>query len=251
MTGIKAILKLPHDIYTGNLLWNVLDVTSKSKAITQSIEQLRKIGYWASPFPEGDGVTFYDEAKSKRNEEIVVDIRECFDWLDVSLDLTDLNKKAPRRSPIPSLKYEPSIVIQKSSVALTQLEDAIELFLTGRRLSAITLAAAADGIFSGLLLQKGIKPAAQETWDGIEAVRRETGLRVAGDRTEKDAFNEWNWHRNRLKHHDEKDEEDLEINVFDQAYYAIQRAIADAEKLGLDPCNRIRYESWVIENVYS
>ena len=103
MSSIKATLKLPHDRYTGNLLWDVLDVTNRTTEIAGSLAELKKIGYWASAFPEGDGITFYDEAKSKRNEEIVVDIRQCFRWLEISVDLTSLNQKAPKRSPPPSL----------------------------------------------------------------------------------------------------------------------------------------------------
>ena len=41
---------------------------------------------------------------------------------------------------------EPDIEISKANLAKVQLEDAITLFLSGKRISAITLAGAADGI---------------------------------------------------------------------------------------------------------
>ena len=122
--------------------------------------------------------------------------------------------------------------------------------MKGRRVSCITLAGAADGIFSGLLKQRGKLSPAEESWDRITELREETGLSYAGDRTQNDAFREWNESRNRLKHHDSRDEEELKINVFDQAYYSIQRAISGADMLDLVANNRQEYENWLIENVY-
>ncbi len=251
MTKVPAVLLPPHHEYTGNLLWNVSDVIGREPEISISINQLRKLGYWASAFPEGDGITFTEDTGKKRNNELVSDVRACFEWLNISVDLTKLNQEAPKRSPIPSLGYEYPIKISKADLALTQLEDAIDLFLSGKRLSSITLAAAADGVFQGLIKQKGKKTAAQETWESIEQARESTGLEIAGDRTEKDAFNEWNWFQNRLKHHDDRDDERLEINVFDHSYYAIQRTLADADKLGLEPQNRLPFEKWMIENIFT
>src|SRR3546814_14517487 len=78
------------------------------------------------------------------------------------------------RSPVATLGYEYTVKLEKAKVALTQLEDAIDLFLNGRRLSSIVLAAAADGILSGILKQKGEKSAAEETWEDIEQARERT-----------------------------------------------------------------------------
>lgn len=117
-------------------------------------------------------------------------------------------------------------------------------------LSSITLAAAADGILAGLLTQQGKSPSAEATWKAIEEVRAKTGFSIAGDREEKDAYREWNWFHNRLKHHDSRDEDSLTLNQLDQAYYAIQRARADAEKLGLKPKNADEYDAWLIEHIF-
>ena len=145
---------------------------------------------------------------------------------------------------------EPDVEISKADLAKAQLEDAIELFLAGKRISVITLASAADGVFSGLLKQQGKLTAAEETWDDVEKIRKKTGLAYAGDRIKKDAFNEWNEHRNILKHHDKRDSVTLKFSAFDEAYNAIQRANLDAEKLGIIPNNRQDYENWLIENIY-
>jgi hypothetical protein len=145
---------------------------------------------------------------------------------------------------------EADIEINKTDLAKEQIEDAIDLFLSGKRISAITLAGAADGIFTGLLKQQGISSAAEETWQEVEEIRQSTGLAYAGDRTKEDAYNEWNQFRNRLKHHDNRDGEVIQFSAFDEAYHAIQRANADAEKLGIFPKNRQEFENWLIENIY-
>ena len=145
---------------------------------------------------------------------------------------------------------EPDIEISKADLGKVQLEDAIDLFLAGKRISVITLAGAADGIFSGLLKEQGKSSSAEETWDEIEEIREKTGLGYAGERTKKNAFNEWNEHRNRLKHHDKRDEEFIVFSAFDEAYHAIQRANLDAEKLGIVAENRQELENWVIGNIY-
>jgi len=247
---MKAIFKPPREPYTGNLLWNIVEAQAFNSEITESLEKIREKGYWASPFPEGDGVTFNDERKSKKDIEMLNDFRECFDWLEISLDLT-FSKESVKKKPAESkLSFEKNVVLSKAEIALVQLEDAIELFMAGKRLSVITLAGAADGIFAGLLKQRGEKNAAEDTWKHIEEMRANTGMSYAGDRTKKEAFTEWNEHRNRLKHHDNRDEDTLEFSAFDQAYYAIQRANADAEKLGVEAKNRQEYENWLIETIY-
>jgi hypothetical protein len=251
MEKLTAVLLPPHHEYTGNLLWNAFNLIGRESEIWASINQLRGLDYWASAFPEGDGITFTENTKKKKVDHIASDIESCFKWLSISVDLSKMDKAAPKRSPMPTLGHEGSTIISKADVALTQLEDAIDLFIIGKRLSSITLAAAADGIFSGLLGQNGEKTAAEDTWEGIELARKKTGLNIAGDRTSKDAFNEWNWHQNRLKHHDKRDDESLTINVFDHAYYSIKRALADANKLSLNPRNRCHFDSWMFENIFT
>ena len=247
---MKATFKPPRTPYNGNLLWDASKAQKSNLNIQSSLERLRKLGYWVSPFPEGDGITFLDEKNSKKDIEILNDFRLCFDWLEISLDLTFSKENVAKQPAQSKISDEKNIVLSKHDIGLLQLEDAIELFLAGKRISVITLAGAADGIFSGLLKQKGKASAAEETWKSIEQFRLETGLAFGGAKTEKDAFGEWNKYRNRLKHHDDRDEDMLELSAFDQAYYAIQRANLNAEKLGLIAKNRQSFENWLIENIY-
>lgn len=146
---------------------------------------------------------------------------------------------------------EPDVTVSKADLAKTQLEDAIDMFLAGRRVSATTLAGAADGIFEGLLRERGEKTPAEETWEHIVEVREKTGLPFAGTRSKKEAFVEWNQGRNRFKHHDGRDSDPLTVNVFDESYDAIQRANVSGDRLGIVADNRQEYENWLIENVYT
>src|SRR3990167_2985642 len=159
------------------------------------------------------------------------------------------SRRAHWRPALGNYRPNKDITVRKTEIAKVQLEDAIQLFLCGRCLSALTLAGAADGIFSEYLGSRGLQSIAEETWAGIVAVREKTGLAFAGNRTKKEAFNKWNMDKNRVKHHNKDDEEFVTINYFDAAYEMIQRANADGEKICLLAENRQEYETWVIENI--
>jgi len=45
----------------------------------KNIEAFRARGYWASCFPEGDGITWIPE-KGQTIEQTIIDIKECFGW---------------------------------------------------------------------------------------------------------------------------------------------------------------------------
>ena len=246
---MQATLKPPRNPYAGNLLWDTKDALNFHFEIIRSLEEIRNLGYWASPFPEGDGVTFIDESKKKKDFEILNDFRSCFEWLNISLDSTFSKEKINNKPTESKFSFEENIALMKSEIAMIQLEDAIDLFMSGKRISAITLASAADGILAGLLKQRGETSVAEDTWKHIEEVRTVTGLAYAGERTKNEIFNEWNYHRNSLKHHDKRDGEILEFSAFDQAYSAIERAKVDAAKLGLTARNLQEYENWVIETL--
>lgn len=83
---MKAKFLAPRDNYSGNLLWNKEKFQDSSKEISASLVKLRKIGYWASAFPEGDGVTFNIENKKiiRSNDEMLSDFQACFHWVDIS-----------------------------------------------------------------------------------------------------------------------------------------------------------------------
>ena len=44
-----------------------------------AIERFRARGYWASCFPEGDGIT-WEPLANQDDEKCMADIRECFGW---------------------------------------------------------------------------------------------------------------------------------------------------------------------------
>ncbi|MEJ1436307.1 MAG: hypothetical protein RPU61_03210 [Candidatus Sedimenticola sp. (ex Thyasira tokunagai)] len=146
--------------------------------------------------------------------------------------------------------YEDDIKITKAELAKVQLEDAIDLFLSGKRISVITLAGAAEEIFARILNIQGDDSVAEETWRNIEEVRKETGLLFAGDRNKNDAFKEWNKYRNILKHHSKNDGDTVSFSPFDEAYEMINRAKLNADKLRITLKNRVDYENWLIENIY-
>ena len=45
-----------------------------------------KRGYWASCFPDGDGIPFSNEGEAKSNEEVIKDIEECFGFTITNKD---------------------------------------------------------------------------------------------------------------------------------------------------------------------
>ena len=146
--------------------------------------------------------------------------------------------------------FEDDVILTKAEIARLQLEDAIELFLAGKRISAITLAGTAEEIFARLLNLQGEASAAEETWEHIEEVRAATSLPYAGARTKSDAFREWNKERNTLKHHSNADEDPLTFNPFDAAFEMINRANMNGDRLGVVASNRQDYENWLVENIF-
>lgn len=52
-----------------------------------ALDAFRARGYWASCFPEGDGITWKPE-REQSDAQCLTDIRECFGWPDVSWDVS-------------------------------------------------------------------------------------------------------------------------------------------------------------------
>jgi hypothetical protein len=65
MEKLSAVLLPPHQEYSGNLLWNASNIIGCESEIYASINQLRGLGYWASAFPEGDGISFTENTKKR------------------------------------------------------------------------------------------------------------------------------------------------------------------------------------------
>lgn len=47
-------------------------------ANAEAFERFKQRGYWANPFPEGDGITL--DAKGRSAEQVVRDIEESLGW---------------------------------------------------------------------------------------------------------------------------------------------------------------------------
>lgn len=82
---MKAKLLLPHGNYSGNLLWRKADLPGKEELLAQSIHKVAALGYWASPFPEGDGVAFNDKYGGRSGQQVMEDFVAAFPWLIVAI----------------------------------------------------------------------------------------------------------------------------------------------------------------------
>lgn len=150
---------------------------------------------------------------------------------------------------IASLGFEPDTILSKSEIAQSQLEEAITLFLMGKYVCAITLAGAAEGIFAGLLNQKGNPSVVERSFDAIQGIRDRTGRPVMGDKKNTEIFNEWNDTRNKLKHHGKNENETVKLNLFDEAYWMLRRCISNADMLDISIHNRDDFENWIVVNI--
>jgi len=150
----------------------------------------------------------------------------------------------------PTLGYEDDTRIGKREIAQTQLKEAIALFLDEKFLCAITLAGAAEEVLARLLNAAGEQSVVEESVESIQRLRDATGLAVMEDRPKKEIFNAWNNARNTIKHHNEKSEETVTINLFDEAYWMIKRALANASKLSVPISNEVDFENWCIVELH-
>lgn len=117
--------------------------------------------------------------------------------------------------------------ITKLALAQQQLETAIGLFVSRRdRVSAITLAGAADGILHGLVLQAGKQPFADYALGVAEALSGQTPAKAKFAKHINDKLN-----INDLKHMDEGGADEIELEADISALGSILKAIANHHKL--------------------
>ena len=113
--------------------------------------------------------------------------------------------------------------MSKIAIAQQQLETAIGLFVSRRdRLSAITLAGAADGILHGLVLKTGKQPFSDYAMGVTEALSGETPARAKFAKHINDKLN-----INNLKHMDEGATDEVTLDPDFSALGAILKAIAN------------------------
>jgi hypothetical protein len=119
------------------------------------------------------------------------------------------------------------VTFTKLALAQQQLETAIGLFVSRRdRVSAITLAGAADGILHGLVLKAGKQPFSDYAMGVAEALSGQTPAKAKYAKHINDKLN-----INDLKHMDEGGAEEIELEVDLSAFGAILKAIANHHKL--------------------
>lgn len=82
---MKAKFLFPHGNYSGNVLWRKGELPGNEPQLALSLARLTGLGYWVSPFPEGDGVTFNDKVAGRSEQQVFDDFCEAFPWLDVSI----------------------------------------------------------------------------------------------------------------------------------------------------------------------
>jgi hypothetical protein len=79
-----ARLLYPKKNINGNLLWNKANFLDKTSEILISLDKIKLLGYLASLFPEGDGITFsVNEGVTKSNVDLINDFKSSFDWISI------------------------------------------------------------------------------------------------------------------------------------------------------------------------
>ncbi|WP_148654140.1 hypothetical protein [Burkholderia plantarii] len=81
---MQASLLPPKANHHGNLLWNTGEHAGLATEIDDACRQLTALGYWASAFPDGDGVVFAVPAGTS-DADMLEHFRAAFTWLDISL----------------------------------------------------------------------------------------------------------------------------------------------------------------------
>lgn len=117
--------------------------------------------------------------------------------------------------------------LTKLQLAERQLETAIGLFVSRRdRISAITLAGAADGILHGLVIKAGKQPFADYVIAMSETLAGQTPSKAKVAKHINDQLN-----INGLKHMDEDDQDEVVLDIDISALGAILKAIANHRTL--------------------
>lgn len=81
---IGAVILYPSDNASGNLIWAVALPQEHLDALPGSLEALRALGYLASAFPEGDGVTFNSASGARIDPgRVLEDFRTCLPQLEI------------------------------------------------------------------------------------------------------------------------------------------------------------------------
>jgi hypothetical protein len=80
---MRAQFLAPRVNFHGNLLWKKSELSGREALLAASLAAISQRGYWASPFPDGDGVVFSCDDKLRTDDLIYADFAGAFPWLDV------------------------------------------------------------------------------------------------------------------------------------------------------------------------
>ena len=149
----------------------------------------------------------------------------------------------------PTLGYEEDTKISKTEIATFQLNEAISLFIENKFLCALTLAGAAEEVLARLVNSKGDKSIVERSFDSIQKIR-EIGFSAQDNLQKNKVFKQWNEGRNTVKHHSEGETEMVTINLFDEAYWIIERALANAKYLDVCIENENDFENWCMVQLH-
>lgn len=150
---------------------------------------------------------------------------------------------------LPTLGFEEDSTIPMHEIARLQLIEAINLFLQGKFLCALTLAGAAEGVLAGLLAVNGLDSVVEESTRKITELIRAIGLQTIRPKKATEYYNQWNKARNSVKHYNKNESEGVTLNQFDEAYWMIERALRNAELASISVTNRDEYRNWIIVNI--
>ena len=138
---MKAALLAPKGNINGNLLWSKAELTGKEELLAMSIVAISGLGYWASPFPQRDGVTFRPTANddARTSEQMLAEFQASFPWLEIrhashgnaNLELADLESEAETSSvltctvivPLLKLHFESSFKLGPFKLMCSQQFD--------------------------------------------------------------------------------------------------------------------------------
>ncbi|MGV0960188.1 MAG: hypothetical protein ACOYB1_10160 [Limnohabitans sp.] len=154
----------------------------------------------------------------------------------------------------PTLGYVDDVELSKDEIARIQLIEAINQFLQENWICSITLAGAAEAVFAGILEKNDLSSVVEDSTEAIDCIRGLSDvqgkiLNPMQGKMDKHIYNEWNEARNHLKHHNKKEQSTVTLNLFDEAYWMIKRALANAKKAEVAICNEQEFENWIIINI--
>ncbi|MBN1187193.1 MAG: hypothetical protein JXB49_33250 [Bacteroidales bacterium] len=164
---MKGIICLPYRtkevIYSGNLFWEPNKILDWNTIVKPAIHELEVRGYFASPFPEGDGITFNHEGKNGFG--MISDIQTIFRILDIIISDNPASHDLIDRIPVKqSWRINPGDFFYKKCLAIkNQLSDERYITFIGKPLDsnqiyAVTvLSNAIDSIENGAAFQSALR----------------------------------------------------------------------------------------------